>query len=77
MIVLTKAVRESYWWSAGGNVMLDPKQIESIESMTDTNPGGSTSPAYRLIIMKSGAQHKVMESQDKITDLYLQDMDQS
>lgn len=59
MITLHKAVRGDYWWDKSGEVDVDPDSVESIEQMTDRTPSGSTSNAYVLVTMKSGAAHKV------------------
>jgi hypothetical protein len=59
MIELRKAHRGNYWWDHLGEVMVDRESIESIEQCYERKGNGCISEAYTLIIMKSGAQHKV------------------
>lgn len=59
MITLHKAEKGSYWWDKTGELDIDPSCVESVEQMTDRTPGGSTSNAYVLVVMRSGVQHKV------------------
>jgi hypothetical protein len=69
MINLAKAVRDSYWWEAEGDVLIDIDCIESMETMYDHTPGGSRSAAYVLITMKSGVQHKVLCALSKLEEM--------
>lgn len=60
MIQLDKAVRDDYWWTKQGTVLVDAEAVESIEQMYDRAPGGNSNAAYTLITMRTGTQHKIM-----------------
>lgn len=69
IVKLPKAVRDSYWWKAEGEVLIDTDSIESVEQMYDRTPGGSHAVGYVLITMKSGVQHKVYEFLSKVAEI--------
>lgn len=69
MIKLPKAYRDSYWWTARGEVIIDVASIESVEQVYDRTPNGSQSVAYVLITMKTGVQHKVFEFLSKVEEM--------
>lgn len=69
MIKLPKAIRDSYWWMARGDVLIDSDSIESVEQCYDFTPSGASSVAYVLITMKTGVQHKVYEFLSKVEEM--------
>jgi len=69
MVKLPKAIHGGYWWEPEGNVCINPEFVESFEQIYDRTPGGSRSPAYVLVTMKSGVRHKVFEFLSKLEEL--------